>query len=389
MNNKLTYYFLAVLFFSLLYPNDIVAAIASLKGDVKIRENQSSKYSSAYKGQMIKNGNWVKTGEDVFLSIIFLDGTNVKIHQKTEIEIKSSRLTAKELKTNMYIAEGEAWSNVNKQGEGSFKIETPTAVASVKGTEFNMNYNFNSGSTILKVISGQVEFGNDDIGSILANAMEGSEINKDTKEPTKYKITSEDIPKWKDDINSKWGFDITPDKEGPLELETSFKVNIQAKNIKDNTSGNDFNQIININSENQYIYLSKNNINWDNKIDLDVNDGKSMFYIKSIEEGIGNVILSSKNTESQKINFNFYETKSQKIDNKNKIFELAKNQGYSNIVSAIENMNLESSKIILGNINIDDVIQKIESNEYEIIKFNFKKNDDKIVIILEVKPKTD
>ena len=147
--------------------------------------------------------------------------------------------------------------------------------------------------------------------------------------------------------------------------------------------------MITINSENQYIYLSKNNINWDNKIDLDVNDGKSMFYIKSIEEGLGNVILSSKNTESQKINFNFYETKSQKIDSKNKIFELAKNQGYSNIVSAIENMNLESSKIILGNINIDDVIQKIESNEYEIIKFNFKKNDDKIVIILEVKPKTD
>ena len=49
---------------------------------------------------MIKSGNWIKTGNEVFVSLIFLDGTNVKIHQKTEIEIKSSRVTSKELKTN-------------------------------------------------------------------------------------------------------------------------------------------------------------------------------------------------------------------------------------------------------------------------------------------------
>ena len=83
-----------------------------------MREDQWGKYSSAYKGQMIKSGNWIKTSDGVFVSLIFLDGTNVKIHQKTEIEIKSSRLTSKELKTNMYIAEGEAWSTVSKQGNG-------------------------------------------------------------------------------------------------------------------------------------------------------------------------------------------------------------------------------------------------------------------------------
>ena len=125
MNKKLKYYFLLILLIASLFPNDIVAAIASLKGDVKIREDQKSKYSSAYKGQMIQSGYWIKTDNGVFASLIFLDGTNVKIHQKTEIEIKSSRLTSKELKTNMYVAEGEAWSNVSNQGNGEFKIETP------------------------------------------------------------------------------------------------------------------------------------------------------------------------------------------------------------------------------------------------------------------------
>ena len=56
-----------------------------------------------------------------------------------------------------------------------------------------MSYDFNNSSTILKVISGEVEFGNENIGTILASAMEGSEINKDTKEANKYKITEEEV----------------------------------------------------------------------------------------------------------------------------------------------------------------------------------------------------
>ena len=78
----------------------------------------------------------------------------------------------------------------------------------------------------------------------------------------------------------------------------------------------------------------------------------------------------------------------QKINNENKIFQLAKNKGYTNIVSALENMNLESSNIILGNENIDDIMQKIESNKYKFTKFDFKKNNDKVIVILEVKPKS-
>ena len=383
------YYYLIILLLSSLCANDIVGAIASLKGEVKIRETKSSKYISAYKGQMLKSGNWIRTGNGVFLSIIFLDGTNVKIHQKTEVEIKSSRLTAKELKTNMYIAEGEALSNVNKQGNGSFKIETPTAVASVKGTEFGVSYDFNNSSTILKVISGEVEFGNDNIGTMLASAMEGAEINKDTKEASKYKITEEDLPKWADNIDSDWGFNIIPDKEGTIPANTPLRVTVQINNITDNTSANDFSQLVTIESDKQYIYLSKNNTNWQNKIELNINDGKSIFYIKSIKDGMGAIIASSENTESQKINFDFYQSQSQKTNNQSKIFQLASTKGYSNIVAAIENMNLESSKIILGNANIDDVVQKIESNEYEIVKFDFIEDNDKIIITLEVKPKNN
>ena len=114
----------------LLSAEPVVAAINKVKGDVKIRPGESRKYESAYKGQMIRNGDWIKTNYGVFLGIVFLDGSKIKIHENTEIEIRSSRITAKELKTKMFLAEGETYGDISKQGKGEFQIETPTAVAS-------------------------------------------------------------------------------------------------------------------------------------------------------------------------------------------------------------------------------------------------------------------
>jgi len=79
----------------------VVAAISTLKGLVMVKPVGSRKYIPAYKGQMLKNGEWVKTKEGVFVAIVFLDGSNIKIQQQTEIKISSFRMTAKDLKTNL------------------------------------------------------------------------------------------------------------------------------------------------------------------------------------------------------------------------------------------------------------------------------------------------
>ena len=167
----------------------VVAAISSMKGNVKIKAASKRKYDTAYKGQMIKTGDWIKTDKNVFVAIVFLDGSNVKIQSNTEIEIKSSRVTAKELKTQMYIAEGQAWSKVSKQKNGEFKIKTPTAVASVKGTEFDVEFDDLAQSTSLVVLEGEVSFG-DGINDILTGAMEGATAVKD-EPPTKYKVAQQ------------------------------------------------------------------------------------------------------------------------------------------------------------------------------------------------------
>ena len=74
----------------------VVAAISTLKGAVMIKPLGSRKYIPAYKGQMLKSGEWLKTKDGVFVAIVFLDGSNIKIQQETEVKISSYRMTAKE-----------------------------------------------------------------------------------------------------------------------------------------------------------------------------------------------------------------------------------------------------------------------------------------------------
>ena len=89
---------------------------------------------------MIKNGDVIKTPNKVFMSVVFLDGSNIKIQQETEIRVTSYRRTAKELATTLDLARGEAYSDIAQQGDGEFTVKTPTAVAAVKGTEFNIDF---------------------------------------------------------------------------------------------------------------------------------------------------------------------------------------------------------------------------------------------------------
>ena len=110
----------------------VIAVISSMKGNVQIRSAGVRKYEPAYKGQMIKTGDWLKTDLNVFAAIIFLDGTNIKIRSKTEIEIKSSRVAAKQLNTMMYISEGQVWSKVTKQNNSEFEITTPTGIIQIE-----------------------------------------------------------------------------------------------------------------------------------------------------------------------------------------------------------------------------------------------------------------
>jgi hypothetical protein len=385
---KVSFVLISLLVVSTLYGEArVVAAISSMKGNVQIRSATERKYESAYKGQMIRTGDWIKTDLNVFVAIIFLDGSNIKIREKTEIEIMSSRVAAKKLMTLLYIAEGQVWSKVTKESNSGFHIKTPTALASVKGTEFNVDFNDLTESTTLTVIEGEVLFSNG-LSAILASAMEGASITKD-EAPKIYKVEPKDLPKWQNDIDPSWGFKLTPNKSGKHLVNQSVKVSIQAINTKTKELDNRYNNEVQVSTDSDLLYTSIDGTSWSNTVNMTLKNGRGTIQIKGGYEGTSSIIVSAQNAESKKLAFEFYISNSRKKTLDAKLLKIIDKKGFSAVSQFIEGKSLKSIAVTLGEANIDVILQKVDTGELEIVSAEQVENaDGTFSIVLIVKPPT-
>ena len=362
----------------------VVAAISTLKGAVMIKPFGSRKYIPAYKGQMLKSGEWLKTKDGVFVAIVFLDGSNIKIQQETEVKISSYRMTAKELKTNLEMSKGQAWSNVADQGPGGqFTIETPTAVASVKGTEFDLAYDSENDETTLIVLAGEVEFAGE-LGTILAGAMESSKDGGPS-----VKISDEEIPSWQNNTDPNWAFKLKTDKIAKQQVDKIIKVNIQIINAKNKKFDNSFTGEASVVSQSNDLMVSSDGSSWSSSADISINSGRGVAQVKSSRQGEFEIIVNADNAESRSLSFKYYQTKSQKRASQDKLSAFAQKKGKGKLSEMIKNKVLMKSQVTMGSGNIGDVLQKLETGEYELegepdIVDN---GDGTVTVKLKVKPR--
>ena len=339
----------------------VVAAISTLKGLVMVKPVGSRKYIPAYKGQMLKNGEWLKTKEGVFVAIVFLDGSNIKIQQQTEVKISSYRMTAKELKTTLDMSKGQAWSNVADQGAGGeFTITTPTAVASVKGTEFDLEYDIDKGETTLIVLAGEVEFAGE-LGTILAGAMESSKDGGAIK-----KLSQEDLPSWQKKTDPDWAFKLKPDKLGKQQTGKIVKVGIQILNAKSKVFNNSFSGKVTVNSQSSELMVSLDGSSWSSSADVTINRGRGVVQVKSSRQGKWEIIVNADNAESKIIGFKYYQSKSQKRASKGKLASIASKKGNDKLSQMIKDKVLLKSQVTMGSGSVSDVLNKLETGELEL-----------------------
>jgi len=362
----------------------VVAAISTLKGLVMVKPVGSRKYIPAYKGQMLKNGEWVKTKESVFVAIIFLDGSNIKIQQQTEIKISSFRMTARDLKTNLVMSKGQAWSNVADQGAGGeFTITTPTAVASVKGTEFDLEYDIEKGETTLIVFAGEVEFAGE-LGKILAGAMTSSKDGGAVQ-----KLTPDDLPSWQNKTDPGIAFKLKPDRLGKQQTGKIIKVGIQVLNAKSKAFKNSFSGTATVNSQSSELMVSTDGSSWSSSVDVSINGGRGVVQVKSSRQGKSKIIVNSENAESKIIGFEYYQTKAQKRASKGKLASIASKKGNAKLSQMIQDKVLLKSQVTMGSGNVSDVLQMLETGELELDgePIYIYNGDGTVTVKLVVKPR--
>ena len=125
---------LFIFIFSVALPNKIAVA-TKVKGPVEIMPIGKKGFSDLEPGTILSDGDKIRTGPSGFTAIIFIDDkSTLKVKDNSEVVITGKR-TAASISKNINMDEGTIRATVKKQNT-DFVIQTPTSVASVKGTDF-------------------------------------------------------------------------------------------------------------------------------------------------------------------------------------------------------------------------------------------------------------
>ncbi|MFH0975301.1 MAG: FecR family protein [Spirochaetota bacterium] len=113
--------------------------VEATKGEAAYK--QGNQWLPLTKGQPLEEGAKISTGAKSWV-LLNIDGDSVKVNQLTMMKIFRNRLSAGTKDTNIGLKHGSLKARIGKIGtlKTNFKITTPVATSSVRGTEeFNKN----------------------------------------------------------------------------------------------------------------------------------------------------------------------------------------------------------------------------------------------------------
>jgi len=147
---------LFALFYYLLLWADPIAIVLKIKGNVSIESEGKEKSASA--GDLLFPDDKIYSEKESFAALKFIDdGAIIRLFPDSEIKINAT-MDNKKINKKSILKKGSILSKV-KRKFGSYEVETPSAIASVKGTEF-LTILEESGATTLYTIEGVVNLKN-------------------------------------------------------------------------------------------------------------------------------------------------------------------------------------------------------------------------------------
>jgi hypothetical protein len=152
-----------------------VALVLRAEGEARVQRVVSKQWEDVVRGKRLDSGDLVRTGAKALVAVVFTDDKSLlKIRSNSEVVIRGSRQQASVAK-RILLNLGEIWARV-AQGQADFRVETPSGVAAVKGTEFYATMDAEGTFTVIAV-SGLLELSNQ-FGSAFLRAGETGQMRK-------------------------------------------------------------------------------------------------------------------------------------------------------------------------------------------------------------------
>lgn len=196
-----------------------IALVLKTAGQVQINSSNGA-WQNAPKGTRLNAGMQVRTGNESLAAIVFTDDKSLlKVRSNSQVAINGKRDASAggRIVKNIAMQFGELWAKVTK-GTTSFRVETPSGVAAVKGTIFYAIIT-NDGKFMIVCLDGLVELINQ-FGKALVKAGETG-TSSPNEAPESHPTTPDEMPNWAND------------SEGSGDMEIEFQDgNGQKKKLK-------------------------------------------------------------------------------------------------------------------------------------------------------------
>jgi len=134
------------------------ASVTFVLGDARVQSGGQGEWVPLRVGDAVPPGSRLKTGDDSALEITFPDGSAVSLKAGTELGIvKAEQTVTSHLFRELYLGIGRVISRIKEATGASsrYRIRTPSAIASVRGTEFRVAVD-KTEKTLAEVVERQV-----------------------------------------------------------------------------------------------------------------------------------------------------------------------------------------------------------------------------------------
>lgn len=185
--------------------DEVKAQLIIESGDVQVKSAEGS-WTSAENGMDLYESDSIKTGDNTSASIILFKSSIVRLDSNTEVTINKLIRDAEETSVEIEQDSGRTWNTVSKiSGIDNYEVQTPTTVASVRGTSFGVYY-LADGNITVTVGKGTVNVTTYKDGEVLYSIEVPEYISltvdpKNPEKPPKSKPVEED--EWFDENQEK------------------------------------------------------------------------------------------------------------------------------------------------------------------------------------------
>lgn len=178
-----------------------VGQVVAANGGEEIHFIDATSWQEVDIAQDLLPGDVLRTGPYGLLAILFRDETQIRLHHNSIMQVKEIGARGSSIGSLLRLEVGSIWSRAKPVANG-LEIETPAATAAIRGTDWALSV-ASDGATTLTVLSGRVEFFNDQ-GRVTVERGEQATARIGQAPTKRYIIDPQDKPRWALYLDLEW-----------------------------------------------------------------------------------------------------------------------------------------------------------------------------------------